>query len=125
MGQPVTLMVPDPVTGVEKLVGSTAAPFATQESPASGGVTTSVTSVTTVATLKAANTARKSLIVNNDSTSILYILLGTGTVSATNYTYSIAAKGAVAGQVVISGFTGAVTGTWSAANGFATVTELT
>lgn len=91
----------------------------------SNGTTVVVTSVATVATLKAANTARKAITVANDSTSILYILLGAGTVSATNYTFALSAKGTVAASLMISDYTGIITGIWASANGFATVTELT
>lgn len=100
-------------------------PMPTQESPAANGATTTVASSATPVTLKAANANRKGLVVNNDSTSILYVLLGSGTVSATNFTYALAAKGTVPSNLIINGFSGLVTGVWSAANGSAYVTELT
>lgn len=88
------------------------------------GTTTSVTSVATSTTLKAANAARTGITIANDSTAILYVLLGTGTASATNYTFALAAKGTVAADRTVSGYTGAIQGIWASANGFAMVTEV-
>lgn len=112
--QSVSTVAPLPVTGS----------VTTTESKASSATTTSVTSVATPVTLKAANAARAGLVVNNDSTSILYILVGTGTVSATNYTYALPPKATVAAAVTLTGYTGIVSGIWASANGFALVTEL-
>lgn len=92
---------------------------------ATTGTTTSVTSSATAQTIKAANTSRAGITIANDSTAILYLLLGAGTVSATTYTYAMPPKGTVAATQVISGFTGIITGIWASANGFASVTELT
>lgn len=61
----------------------------------------------------------------NDSTAILYILLGSGAASTTNYSYALAAKSTVGAALILpDGWTGPVRGFWSAANGFAYVTEL-
>lgn len=95
------------------------------QSSASNGSTVAVASSATPVTIKAANANRVAVTVANDSTAILYILLGAGTVSATNYTYAIPAKGTTAADRTISGYTGIITGIWSAANGNALVTELT
>lgn len=92
---------------------------------ASSGATVSVASSATAVTLKAANTSRIAVTIANDSTAILYILLGTGTVSTSLYTYALPAKATVASDRTISGFTGAITGIWASANGAALVTELT
>lgn len=88
------------------------------------GTTTSVTSVATSTTLKAANAARTGITIANDSTAILYVLLGSGTASATNYTFALAAKVTVAADRTVSGYTGAIQGVWASANGFAMVTEV-
>lgn len=93
--------------------------------PASTAATTAVTSAAATTLLKAANTNRKGITIANDSTAILYVLLGTGTASATNYTFALAAKATVASDRTITGYTGAIQGFWAAANGFAYVTELT
>lgn len=90
----------------------------------STGTTTSVASVATSTSLKAANAARTGITIANDSTSILYVLLGTGTASATNYTFAIAAKGTIASDRTVTGYTGAIQGIWATANGFAMVTEV-
>jgi hypothetical protein len=86
------------------------------------GATTSVASSATPVTLKAANTARKGLTIFNDSTQVLYVLLGAGTVSSTVYTVQLSAG---AYYEVPFGFSGAVTGLWASANGNARLTEIT
>lgn len=101
--------------------------FARLGSIAFGGGTPTVTSVTSVAattSLKAANAARTGITIANDSTSILYVLMGTGTASATNYSFALPAKGTVPSDRTISGYTGAIQGFWVSANGFAMVTEV-
>lgn len=92
---------------------------------ASTGATVSVASSASAVTLKSANANRIGLTIANDSTAILYVLLGAGTVSSTNYTYALPAKGTTAADRTITGFTGIVTGIWASANGSALVTELT
>ena len=89
------------------------------------GTTTSVASVTTVGgvTILVANTARYGASVFNDDANVLYLLLGAGTVSATVYTVQIPANGY---YEVPYGFTGILTGLWSAdGSGSARVTEFT
>jgi hypothetical protein len=82
-----------------------------------------VVAAATPTTLLAANTLRKQYKIFNDSTSVnLYVLEGVGTVSLTNYTYSVLAGGYYETSTT---FTGAVTGLWASATGFAMVTELT
>lgn len=101
--------------------------FARLAAVAFGGSSASVVSVpsaTAATTLKVANAARVGLTIANDSTSILYVLYGAGTPSATNYTFQIAAKGTVSVDRNISGYTGLVQGAWAAVNGFAMVTEV-
>jgi type II secretory pathway component PulC len=95
--------------------------------PSSTGVTTAVTSVTTVATLLAANSARVRAVINNASSQLLYVLLGAGTVSSTNYTFVVpATASSIPGQLLVpSEWQGVITGTWVSANGYAYVTEMT
>lgn len=88
----------------------------------STGTTTSVASSASSVTILAANAARLGATVYNDSTQILYLLLGSGTASATNYTIQIAANGYYEAPFR---FSGQLTGIWAAANGFARVTEVT
>lgn len=88
----------------------------------STGTTTSVASSATPVTILAANAGRFGASVYNESTAILYLLLGAGTASATVYTVQL-----TSGQFyeVPYGFTGILTGLWATANGNARVTEFT
>lgn len=101
--------------------------FARLGSVAFGGANctpVSVASATGKTLLKAANAARTGVTIANDSTSILYVLQGTGTPSATNYTFALPAKGTVAADRTISGYSGEINGAWATANGFAMVSEV-
>ena len=61
----------------------------------------------------------------NDSSAILYLILGTGTANSTNFTVAIDAKTTVPGYYVLpEGFTGTVNGRWSAQDGAARITEI-
>lgn len=82
---------------------------------------TRVTSSATSVALKAGGNGRRSLAVFNESTSILYVKHGGASASATDYTVQVAAGGYY--EVPQPVFRGAVWGIWSAANGFAQVTE--
>jgi hypothetical protein len=73
-------------------------------------------------TLQASNAARIGLILSNDSTATLYVKYG-ATASATSFTYRLA-PGAY-WEMPQPIYTGIVDGIWSAANGFARMTELT
>lgn len=103
-----------------------------------GTVTRVASSITTV-TLLAANSNRLTAIIVNDSSSVLYVKMGTGA-SATDYTYKMAAGETRelpvpspsptprrTGTLVYSppvGYTGVLTGVWVTANGAAQITEL-
>lgn len=83
---------------------------------------TSVASSPTSVSLAAANAARRGLVITNDSTKILYIAFAaTATVSA--WTYKLGAGATV--ELPLNGYTGIVTGIWSAVNGSARITEIT
>lgn len=103
------------------LVDGAGAPAAGSTAAATG-TTTSVASSATAVTLKAANTNRLGLTVYNDSTAVLYVLLGAGTASASVYTVQMAAG---AYYEVPFRFTGIVTGLWASVNGNARITEIT
>lgn len=100
--------------------------------PATSATSTpaNVASVTAAAILLAANANRlPGSMITNDSTAILYILIGAvgavGNVSATNYTVAIDGKTTVPGVFFVpDGWLGVVQGIWVSANGFARVTEL-
>jgi hypothetical protein len=93
--------------------------------------TTQVASSATVVTLAAANPSRRQLIVENSSTATLYLKYGTGATTSA-YTVSLAPGDlyeapdvpATKNEVVRGPYDGVVTGIWTAANGFAMVTEL-
>lgn len=102
---------------------------AVQTVTASGGIgpatgtTTSVDSTASPVTLLAANTSRQGATITNTDANTLYVLLGTGTVSATNFTVAIAANGYF--EVPFK-FTGAITGIWAVdGSGAAKITEVT
>jgi len=80
----------------------------------------SVASSATDVTILAANTRRYGASVYNDSSAVLYLLLGAGTSSATVHTLQVA-PGAY--FEVPYGFTGILKGLWASATGSARVTE--
>jgi len=82
----------------------------------------SVASSASSVTILAANTARDGATIYNDSTQILYLLLGTGPASSTVHTVQMAAASY---YEVPYGYTGIITGIWASANGSARVTQLT
>jgi hypothetical protein len=125
MGTPVTLVSE---TG---LAYSSTNPFPTSggsgnpagDGAANTGTSTQVASQTGAITILAANAARYGATVYNDDANALYLLLGTGTVSATVYTVQVTSGGY---YEVPFGFTGILTGLWAAdGSGSARVTELT
>ena len=84
--------------------------------------TSSVADSATNVTVLAANTARLGATVSNDSTTILYLKLGT-TATTTDYTVKLNTDGY---YEVPFGYTGIIDGIWSAnASGSARVTEIT
>jgi len=87
---------------------------------ASSADVTSVASSVSVVTIKAANSNRKSLIVTNDGSDVLYLKYGAGA-SLTSYTIQLFAED----LAVIDDFSGEVTGIWDVATGSARVTETT
>lgn len=120
--QGVTLMSP----GGAAAVGTSTNPMVTAEAKATAGAKTSVTSAASSTSLIAANTNRKMLIITNESTAVLYIDLSGGTASATSYSVVLGPTAtSVSPSFTIGNFTGAVTGIWASANGFARITELT
>lgn len=83
---------------------------------------TSVASSATTVSLLAANTSRKNAAFFNDSTAVLYIAFA-ATSSTTAYTVQLVAGAYY--ELPARGYTGAISGIWSAANGNARITELT
>jgi hypothetical protein len=86
-----------------------------------GGNTAVVTSVSSSAsnqTLKVANLDRNQIIIQNDSTQILYVKYG-ATATSSDYTIKV-----LPDDVLVTSYTGRIDGIWVAANGSAKVTEI-
>ena len=93
---------------------------------ASTATVTSVAASASSVQLRAANTARLGIVIANTGTlGTIYLLFGSGTASATNFTYSIPPLGSFTMSSPI--YTGAIQGIWSTTTGAgpAVVTELT
>lgn len=89
---------------------------------ASTATLTSVASANSDTSLVAANPKRKRLTIANTDTAILYVLLGSGTSSATNFNVQIAASTGYWECPVA--YTGPVRGIWATDNsGVALITE--
>lgn|SRR5574341_381631 len=94
------------------------------EAPSTGALTT-VNDTAASATILAANNARKGATIWNDSTSVLYLLLASGTASATNSSVKLNANDIYELPVCTGGvYRGVINGIWSAdAAGAARITE--
>lgn len=90
----------------------------------SGGTATlaNVTAAVATTVLRAANTARRGLLIFNDSTSVLYVNFGSAA-SSTAFTVKLA--GGAYYEMPPTVYTGAINGIWVTANGAARVTEIT
>lgn len=97
-------------------------PVQVSQAAASSAALANVASSATNVTIRAANTARRGLIVFNDSTEVLFIKFG-ATASSSSFTYKILAGGTYEMSQPI--YNGIVDGIWASANGNARVTELT
>lgn len=116
---PVVLV--DPVTGNAVTPGGGASGNPSGDGAVSTGTVTSVNDTNADATILAANTARYGASVYNDSTVVLYLLVGAGTASATNYTVKLQPDDY---YEVPYGYTGILKGIWASdASGAARVTE--
>ena len=83
-----------------------------------------VASSATSVTLLAANVNRLGVVIENESTAVLYVKFG-ATASATSYTYLVAANTRLDTRSARIEYTGIIDGIWAAANGNARITELT
>jgi len=92
----------------------------TREAPANTANKTNVTAATASTTVLAANAARKSALLVNESTSDCYVSYG-GTASVTSYSFMLAAGN----QATVSGseFAGALVAIWNTATGTMRITE--
>ena len=94
-----------------------------RERAATTATLATVTASTSSVTIRTSNTARRGLIVHNDSdTAILYLTLDGTTASTSNYSVKLYPQDRWEMWPVV---TTAITGIWSAASGAARVTELT
>lgn len=96
--------------------------------PAAGtGTRTNVVGAAADTTILAANTNRRGATIYNDSSALLYLLLGTGTASTTNFTVILGGNGSgIGGYYELPfNYTGIVKGIWASATGNARVTEFT
>lgn len=90
--------------------------------PVTVATLTSVASAITSSVLLATNTARKSFVIYNESTSVLFVAFA-ATASATAYTVQVLAGGTFVPPANLR-ITGVISGIWTTANGFARITEL-
>jgi hypothetical protein len=89
--------------------------------PANAAITSVASSATSVSLL-AANAARRAVVITNDGTKILYIAFAaTATVAA--FTYKLGSGATI--ELPLNGYTGVISGIWSAVNGNARITEIT
>lgn len=93
---------------------------ATEVRPATATLA-NVSTSTTSATLIASNTSRRSAVIYNDSTSILYVKFGS-TASATSFTYRVSPGQHL--ELQIPCYTGIITGILDASTGTARITEM-
>ena len=99
-------------------------PTVTTKRAGTTGTPTSVASTTTTnTTLLAADSARFGVLITNDSTSVLFLLFGSGTESTSVYTVQVAAGGYH--EVHDAYVTMRISGHWVSANGFARITTST
>jgi hypothetical protein len=112
--EPVASLVWNGSAWVEMVQGET--------KPASATVT-AVASTTSSVTLIAENTNRRGLSIFNDSTAVLYVKHGSSAATASDYTVKLVAGAFY--ELPHPIYTGALTGRWAAANGYAMVTENT
>jgi len=117
---PVVLV--DPVTGNAVTPGGGAGSNPSGDGVVGTGTQSSVAGSASDVTILAANSARYGASVYNDSTAILYLLVGAGTSSSTAHTVQL-----LAGDYyeVPYGYTGILKGIWASATGSARVTEFT
>lgn len=124
-----TTAMPVSLATVPSHAVTNAGTFAVQASLSAGpttGTQSIVASSATDVTILASNANRLGAMIFNDSTQILYLLVGSGTSSATVYTVQIPASGYYElPETKYGHYTGILKGLWASANGNARVTELT
>ena len=119
----VQLLASDATTADNRVPASATLGLTVRATPAGTATLANVASSITAVTLLAANAGRLGMVIENESTSVLYVKFGTAA-SATSYTYSMAANTRLDTRSSRSEYTGIVTGIWVTANGSARTTEL-
>jgi hypothetical protein len=109
-------------TNLRTLKTDTTGNLLTKDAVASAAALTNVSGSATSVSLLASNTSRRSVILHNDSSAILYLKYGT-TASTTSFTALIPAN--TAWTMPVPAYTGAIDGIWASATGSARITELT
>ncbi|MGV0984980.1 MAG: hypothetical protein ACOYB2_10525 [Limnohabitans sp.] len=109
------------------ILRDTSGAYVSPGSPAKPGTGTqsSVASSASDTTILASNSNRLGAAIYNDSTQVLYLLLASGTASATAFTVKVASGGYYELPPNMAGYTGVIKGLWASANGNARVTEWT
>lgn len=95
--------------------------FLAEEQPLTNANTTAIPSSTSSTLFLAPNPDRRKIIIFNESTALLYVLLEAAGVTSSFYTVSI---GPSSSYEFAFAYTGAVSGTWQSVNGQALVTEV-
>lgn len=99
-------------------------PFPVEGVHSSTATRTGVGDAATTTTLLAANTARKGVMIFNDSTAVLYVAFGTAAATSSDYSFQLAAGGVY--TEVPCAYDGIIKGIWASdAGGNARVTEFT
>ena len=109
-------------TALAEGVKTPATSLSVTQSYAATSTLSNVTSIATSVTLLAANNNRKTAIIYNDSTAILYVCCNASAASTTNYTVKLQPDA----TLIIKGddYSGEIKGVWTSANGAARVTEV-
>jgi hypothetical protein len=110
-------------TGVQRVTIATDDSLVTSIAAPTTGTQTIVASSATDVTILASNASRKGAYIYNDSTAVLYLLVGSGTSSTTVFTQKMAAGDAF--NLLPGSYTGVIKGIWASATGNARVTEWT
>lgn len=103
---------------------SSANPLPVNQKKSATATTSQVADTNSSTTLLASNANRLGATIFNDSSALLYVLLGSGTASATNYTAKLYSNGYYECPAL---YTGQINGIWATdpGDGGAKVTELT
>lgn len=114
------------VFGQVSISSSQSNPIFVRELAAIASVLANIVAAAADTLLLASNVNRRGAIIVNDSTSILYVHLGTGPASSTSYSYQMAGSTAAGVSMLEIPFlySGEIRGRWAAAVGNARVTEL-